>query len=152
MSQPTWIRRHERQTTRQRFYWLIVSDEDGWAEALTTRLSDGTQTLPVFSFREEAEMFLCLRGLKGSWRIREARSEKLLSILRTTLQDIELVALDPIPEISGSAMFELLSLDRGTFMKGLARGANGSTSEPCRALLSPALSGCWRTTESGYSR
>lgn len=99
---------------------MIYRDGCGGPETLTTRLPGGEETLPVFSFREEVEKFLCLRALGDSWRIRETGAGELISILCTALQNIKLVALDPIPEISGTGMFTLLSLERDTFIKGLS--------------------------------
>ena len=61
--------------------WLIFGSGCRQMEALTTRLSGGKEALPVFSFREEAEMFLCLRGLKDSWQAREIRAGELRSML-----------------------------------------------------------------------
>lgn len=117
MAQATWILR---QTVRQSSYWLILRDEYGRAETLTTRLSGGEKTLPVFSFREEAETFLCVRVLGDGWRITEVGAEELLSILHTALRNTQHVTLDPIAE-AGPGILGLLSLDRKTFMEGLAK-------------------------------
>ncbi len=107
------------QGTARRSYWLIFARGCGRVETLTTRLFGGEEVLPVFSFREEAEMFLCLRDLRDRWQIRETGAGELRSMLCTGLGNIRLVALDPIPEVSGPGVFELLSLDRKTFMDSL---------------------------------
>lgn len=54
---------------KRTIYWLLVRDGHNGIEVLTTGLPDGRQALPVFSFEEEAEMFLYLRGLRDGWRI-----------------------------------------------------------------------------------
>ena len=102
-------------------YWLIFKGDGERLEALTTSFPDGGEALPVFSFREEAEMYLCLRDLEGVWQIREAGAGELRSMLCTVFGNILHVVLDPIPEISGLGMFELLSLDRRAFMDGLEK-------------------------------
>ncbi len=107
--------------TNRSSYWLIFKGDGERLEALTTRFPDGGEALPVFSFREEAEMYLCLRGLKDGWQIREAGAGELRSMLCTVFGNVLHVVLDPIPEVSGLGMFELLSLDRRAFMDGLER-------------------------------
>jgi hypothetical protein len=44
-------------------YWLIEKREAGRTEMLTIGLDEDREMLPVFSYEEEARLFLCLRGL-----------------------------------------------------------------------------------------
>jgi hypothetical protein len=52
-------------------YWLIAKDQSGRAEMLTIECG-GERALPVFSFEEEAELFLGLGGVGGGWWVRES--------------------------------------------------------------------------------
>jgi len=71
--------------------------------------------LPVFSFEEEAEMFLRLGLLeKEGWRVRETTCGELTSVLYGMCRDVTHVSLDPLP-----GMVELVSLSRKTFVRTL---------------------------------
>ena len=105
--------------TKRAPYWLIVKDGYDRVEVLTIGTPDGLQALPVFSFEEEAEMFLRLRGSRDGWRLRETGTGELLSMLYTILRDVRYVTLDPIPENSGLNGSGLLSISRKTFVERL---------------------------------
>jgi hypothetical protein len=96
-------------------YWLIENQEAGGTEMLTIGLEGGKEALPVFSFEEEARLFVHLRGLRRDWQIREATGEELISVLFGQHADAEWVALDPIPEIGGEVLVGIVSLRRETF-------------------------------------
>lgn len=110
-----------RTTNRTPSYWLLVKDGPGGTEVLTTGLPDGRQALPVFSFKEEAEMFLCLRAPQEGWRLRKTVAGELLFMFYTNLGDVRCVTLDPIPETSCLDTSWLLNIDRTAFMLRLAK-------------------------------
>ena len=97
-------------------YWLIVRDTANGIETLTTGLSNSGRMLPVFSFEEEAEMYLCLRGSRDEWRIKRISPEELRSLFDTTLGNIASVTLNPIPENSFLDTSGLLSITRQDFL------------------------------------
>lgn len=84
-------------------YWLIENAEAGWPEAFTVRIDAKREALPVFSFPEEAEMFLTLGGLEErGWRTAEGTAGEILSRLAEYRRaGVGLVALDPLPEMMG---------------------------------------------------
>lgn len=85
-------------------YWLIDKPEaERLSEVFTVRVDAEKEALPVFSFRDEAEMFLGLGGLEeGGWRIAESTAGELIARLAEYRHaGIELVALDPLPEMMG---------------------------------------------------
>jgi hypothetical protein len=84
-------------------YWLIEHSEAGWPEAFTVRIDEGREALPVFSFPEEAEMFVTLGGLEErGWRTAESTAGEILSRLAECRRTgVGLVALDPLPEMMG---------------------------------------------------
>lgn len=106
---------------KRTLYWLLVRDGHNGIEVLTTGLPDGRQALPVFSFEEEAEMFLYLRGLRDGWRIRETSPGELLLMFHTLLTGVECVMLDPLPESTRLDTLGLLSTTRKEFMGRLER-------------------------------
>ena len=85
-------------------------------EALTVA---GDEALPVFSFREEAEMFLRLGAFGLGWQTRLATPGELVSVLHGSCAGVRKVALDPLPEVCGSAWMCVVSLDRRAFLRTL---------------------------------
>lgn len=110
---------------RERPYWLIVSHERGFLEVLALELADGERAVPVFSFGEEAELFLALGGLGAAegdetgdrWLVRETAPGELASLLLGPLSGAGRVALDPLPgRLGGKAFLGLVSADREDFL------------------------------------
>lgn len=101
-------------------YWLIVRDGDGPIEALildtgSDRYSE--RALPVFSFEEEAGMFLWLGGVGDGWRARETSAGELISVLHGLCSSVRDVALDPLPEMMDRGAVGLVSLGRDRFIE-----------------------------------
>src|SRR5215210_5540464 len=84
-------------------YWLVESSETVLPEPFTVRIDAEMEALPVFSFPEEAEMFVTLGGLEErGWRTAESTAGEILSRLAESRRaGIGLVALDPFPEMMG---------------------------------------------------
>ena len=104
-------------------YWLIEKYEAGRTKVPTVHLESGEEALPVFSWAEEARMFLTLGTFEeGSWAIRESTAGRLVSMLEEDLRaEVEFVALDPMPEMATpmfGAMISLVTLDRQSFIDG----------------------------------
>ncbi len=93
-------------------YWLIENPEAGQTEKLTVRIDPRREALPVFSFPEEAEMFLRLGGLEErGYGIVACTAGDLLSRLAGYRRaGIGLVALDPLPEMMGPALGTTIAL------------------------------------------
>jgi hypothetical protein len=100
-----------RERMRTRPLWLIAKQRNNELEVFTI----GTDVLPVFSFREEAEMFLG-RVAEG-WRVRQTTCGELVSVLYGPCKEATHVSLDPVPGIT-----ELVSLSRRAFVKALLEG------------------------------
>ena len=77
-------------------YWLIC-DRTGPPGALVLDLAGLGCTLPVFSFPEEAEMFLWLDGLDGDWEVREGVADDFFPHFFGSRTGVESVVLDPLP-------------------------------------------------------
>jgi hypothetical protein len=106
--------------------WMIARDGEGRLEPLCVR-AGLSKVLPVFSFEEEAEMFLHLGGYESSgWRARESCAGELVSVLLGPCVDVEGVALDPLPEMLEEGTIGLVEVGRRSFVgQLLERGANG---------------------------
>jgi hypothetical protein len=98
-------------------YWLIVKGEAGPLDVLRTSLASGKQALPVFSFEEEARVFLEFGALDGGWRVRVTTVGELISIMSGPYAGVGWVALDPLPGPDGTAWNGLLSVEREAFME-----------------------------------
>lgn len=101
---------------RRAVWWLVVREDP--VETLTIR-SGGESALPIFSFREEAELFAYFEAGEG-WLVWEMRSEEVLQILRKSPATVRRVCLDPLPLVVGSEVLELVSLSRERFESLLA--------------------------------
>jgi hypothetical protein len=112
-------RRVPRRAGTQR-YWVIARDaKDGFGQPdlLTVDLDGTGETLPVFSFEEEAEMFLWLQTTEDGREVRETTPGQLVSILYGPCADVGRVMLDPLPEIGARVQISLLGMDRNDFVK-----------------------------------
>jgi len=108
-------------------YWLIEHSETGWPEAFTVRIDAGREALPIFSFPEEAEMFVTLGGLgERGWRTAESTAGEILSRLAEYRRaGVRLVALDPLPEMMGPMFDATIALVTLTLDGFAARHAVG---------------------------
>jgi hypothetical protein len=103
-------------------YWVIAKDaKDGFSqpEVLTVDLDDAGEALPVFSFEEEAEMFLWLQTTEEGWEVRETTPGQLVSILYGPCAHVGRVMLDPLPEIGASMQISLLGMDRNDLVESV---------------------------------
>ena len=70
----------------RRSLWLITKHHLGRLEVLTTNLGGNWEALPVFSFEEEAEMFLRLGAWGAGWHTRKATACELISVTLRALR------------------------------------------------------------------
>src|SRR5687767_12368321 len=106
-------------------YWVIAKDAkdapDGFGQPdlLTVDLDGAGQALPIFSFEEEAEMFLWLQTTEDGREVRETTPGQLVSILYGPCAHVGRVMLDPLPEIGLSMQISLLGMDRNDFVESV---------------------------------
>jgi hypothetical protein len=105
----------------RRSLWLITKDITNTMDIFTTHLCGDRKALVVFSFEEEAEMFLDLRltASKDGWRVRQTSVGELVSILYGPCSDTKKVVLDPVPDLGGESLDDLLSMHRNDFLRFL---------------------------------
>ena len=117
----TRVQRDGRELGR-RPLWVIAGSTTGWADVLCVGSGSGGITLPLFSFREEAELFLgsLEDGDTGEWRAKQTTPGELVSILLVPCADVARVALDPLPMSEGGGMtLDLVSMSREHFARML---------------------------------
>jgi hypothetical protein len=96
--------------------WMVARAEESRLEPLCVR-TGLSKVLLVFSFEEEAEMFVHLGGYESSgWRARESCAGELVSVLLGPCADVEGVALDPLPEMLEDGTIELVEVGRRRFV------------------------------------
>ena len=95
---------------------MIERDDGVLREVLTLGAEGEEKTLPIFSYEEEARLFLHLSGLGLGWRICRNRTADLVSVLGDLCSDARRVALDPIPEMGLHGSQDLVSLSREEFV------------------------------------
>jgi hypothetical protein len=96
--------------------WIIARAGEGRLEPLCVR-ARLSKVLPVFSFEEEAEMFLHLGGYESSgWRARESCAGELVSVLLGPCADVEGVALDLLPQMLEDGTLGLVEVGRKRFV------------------------------------
>ncbi len=103
-------------------YWVIAKNAKngfGQPDLLTVDLDGAGEALPVFSFEEEAEMFLWLQTTEDGREVRETTPGQLVSILDGPCADVGRVMLDPLPEIGASMQISLLGIDRNDFVESV---------------------------------
>ena len=104
--------RATRQPDLTTVYWLIENPEFGESEVFTVCVDAERKALPVFSFPDEAEMFLRLGGLEErGWRAVSSTAKKLIwQLAEYRRAGVDLVALDPLPEMVGSTFGKTITL------------------------------------------
>ena len=119
-------------------YWVIAKDaKDGFGqlEVLTVDLDGTGEALPVFSFEEEAEMFLWLQTTEDGREVRETTPGQLVSILYGPCAHVRRVMLDPVPEIGARMQISLLGMDRNDFVESVM-GARKPSAQRADTILS----------------
>ena len=100
-------------------YWLITKRVNGRIEVLTLHCK---KVLPVFSHKEEAQMFLRLSKdvETAGWWIKKATAGELVSLLLAPCAKVKRVALDPLPTTSlGRVIVPLFCVGRERFAEEL---------------------------------
>ena len=108
-----------------RAWWLIVREGGDLLEPLCV-YAGVERVLPVFSFEEEAKLFLQLGSYEAHWRARKSCVVDLVWVLRGPCADVKSVALDPLPEMLEDGTLALVGVRRKRFLEYiLAREKHG---------------------------
>lgn len=91
-------------------------------DVLTISHDKNGEALPVFSFQEEAEMFLQLETPGTCWQTSETTPSELVSLLYGPCAEVKSVALDPLPVLDGEIVANLMGRGRDRFIQNLMDG------------------------------
>ena len=107
----------------KRWYWLITKHLVSRMDVLTICLGDDGEALAIFSFEEEAQMYLHChpRASEEEWRARQTSVGELVSVLYGPCSDTKKVVLDPLPRIGKKELVGLLRMHRSAFLRFLLR-------------------------------
>ena len=109
-------------------YWLIAKNENGQIEILTALLAGGGEALPIFSYEQEAELFLAFQAAGSGWQLKESTAGELVSVLCGPCASATEVSLDPLPEMVTEGTLGLVNLSRKRFVNlVLTRGQQMTT-------------------------
>lgn len=114
-------------------YWLIARHGFAGVDVLTIETRRG-EALAIFSFEDEALLFLSLEKPGPGWRAKKTTPGELASVLLRLPGGVGRVALDPLPGVIDRDMVCLVSLERGDFVRTLVRGPRARAaraSGPC---------------------
>src|SRR5918998_2650246 len=109
-----------RSSAQRRPLWLIANHENGRLGVLTLDPGSDRETMPVFSFEEEAEAFLQLGAPGTEWRARKTTGGELISLLYGPCAGAKKVTLDPLPGVNGEMVFDLVGRGRYKFLRTFA--------------------------------
>jgi len=106
-------------------FWVVCPE--GFRRPLTVDLPDLGRAVALFSFEEEALLYLGLRGEEETdgLRARRVSGAGLLRLLSSRWAGYRSVALDPIPELDAGTLLPLTTTSRERFVRYL-RSVEGS--------------------------
>ena len=116
-------------TVRLATYWMIVERGPSRPEALTVGTPPGEEALAIFSFEEEARLFLFAQELAEGWVARKIAAPELVSVLLNSRP--ARIALDPLPGDLGGKTVDLLSMSRERFLRVLVREWDPAVAHSC---------------------
>ncbi len=129
----TWEGQGLKSTFARRPFWLVARQRTAGLDIFT--IGSAGEVLPVFSFKEEAEMFLRFGVSEKGWRVRESTCGELVSVLYGPCRDVGHVSLDPLPNMVCGGMVGSVSLSRRDFVGALL------PSHPTTSVEEPRLAG-----------
>lgn len=118
-------------------FWVVCGDQrhpSGPVEVLRAGGDAPGAALAVFSFEEEAEAFLELRGCDQGLRVRELDGGELVSLLYGLWSGFSRVALDPVPEADCGAVDGIVTVSRKEFVRRILSRAQPVSSWPTRGV------------------
>ncbi len=99
-------------------FWVVCADLEGFGGPLAVGLPGLGKAVAVFSFEEEALLYLRLRD-GGGLRVRRVAGGLLLALLSGRWSGFRSVALDPVPELDAGTLLPLTTTSRERFVRFL---------------------------------
>ena len=118
-----------------RWYWLITKHTTSKMDVLTVRVDSSGEALAIFSFEEEARMFLDFRlaASEEGWCVRQTSVGEVVSVLYGPCSDAKKVVLDSVPEVGRKELVGLLNMHGNDLLRFLLGD------EPWNLRLVPSL-------------
>ena len=104
----------------RRSLWLIARTENGPMDVLTLNPGGDSEALPIFSYEEEAEVFLHLGHPERGLRARSSTAGELVSLLYGSCAGVKKVTLDPLPAVGYEVVLDLVGSGREQFLRNFA--------------------------------
>lgn len=100
-------------------FWVVCPED--FCRPLAVDLPDLGRSVALFSFEEEALLYLGLRGQDGAGgrRARCVSRSRLLTLLSGRWAGYRSVAFDPIPELGAGTLLPLTTTSRERFVRFL---------------------------------
>jgi hypothetical protein len=113
--------------------WVIAQSTNDCTNVFCVGSKCSGRTLPIFSFREEVEIFVdFLDGIEDGWgwQPKQTAPGELISLLMGPCRDVPRIALDPLPvSEDGGVTLNLVSMSREHFVRMLlSEGEDGQAS------------------------
>ena len=114
-------------------FWVVCPE--GFRGPLGVDLPDLGRAVALFSFEEEALLYLGLGGwdAAGGLRARRVSGAGLLALLSGRWAGYRSVALDPIPELDAGTLLPLTTTSRERFVGFLRSAQEGRSALPAAA-------------------
>ena len=111
--------------------WIIQSYQNNRMDVFTIDPDNDGGFLAVFSFKEEAEVFLSLLEdhQKSDWHSKQTSAGELVSVLLGPCAGVRRVALDPLPLSCWGVTLPLVSVDKERFVQELMEEFRGLAGE-----------------------
>ena len=120
-----------------RGFWVVWATRGGRRGPLTVDLPGLGEAVAVFSFEEEASLYLRLRGEEpseaGGLRAMRVSGPRLLELLSGRWSGFGSVALDPMPELDAGTLLPLTTTSREGFVRSLAAREDARVRPPMAA-------------------
>jgi hypothetical protein len=124
----------------RRSLWLITRCENGPMDVLTLNPGSDREALPIFSYEEEAEVFIQLGMPEMGWRARRATAGELVSVLYGPCAGVKMVTLDPIPAVGYELVLDLVGSGREQFLQNFVGESSFPQGRPqANVIITPEL-------------
>lgn len=117
-------------------YWLIIKEGFTPADVFTINRRGREAVLPVFSSKEEVQIFGGKDFMEGCWHAQPTGVGELISVLYRPSTRVGQVALDPAWEILIESALSLVTLSREAFVASLLGGSHSWFEEGSRGQAS----------------
>lgn len=113
-------------------FWVACASPEDFDGPLAVDLDGSDEAVAVFSFEEEALLYLRLKDRDGDFRPIRVSGARLLALLSGRWSGFGSVALDPMPERGAGVLLPLAATSREKFVRFLAsRGGGPKATAAC---------------------